>query len=201
MGLNDLKYEDGQTPLDEDEKEGLLIPSITTKGELDEVEQRNIEEAVQWSIRRRRRFTVEEVLSEQFVKDLHKRMLGTVWEWAGYFRNSNKNIGVDKYFVGIELRNLLDDCKYWIGHEIYPSDEIAIRLKHRIVGIHCFANGNGRHSRLIADILVEKVLGHPVFSWGSQNLVQAGTIRDIYLSALREADKGNYKLLIAFARS
>lgn len=200
MGL-EIEYEDGQTPLDEDEKDGLLNPAITTRGELDELEQRNIEEAVRWTIERRKRFTAAEILSEAFVCDLHKRMLSGVWQWAGSFRNSNKNIGVDKYQVAIELRTLIDDCKYWLENDTYNSDEIALRFKHRIVSIHCFANGNGRHSRLIADIIIEKIFGGEVFTWGGNNLLSAGEFRAKYLTALRTADKGDYGLLMEFARS
>lgn len=170
MGLN-IQYEAGQTPLDEDEKEGLLIPSVMTRGDLDEVEQRNIEEAISWTILTRRGFTSRRILTEEFVRELHKRMLGDVWRWAGAFRNSNKNIGVDKYRIGIELRMLLDDARYWIGHETYLPDEIAIRFKHRLVSIHCFANGNGRHSRLIADIIIDKIFGNEVFTWGEHNVL------------------------------
>ncbi len=201
MGLIDLQYEEGQTPLDEEEKEGLLIPSVTTRGELDEVEQRNIEEAVRWTIERRKKFTDQEILSEKFVRELHHRMLADVWEWAGNFRKSNKNIGVDKYQIGVELRMLLENCKYWIVNKTFAPDEIAIRLKHGIVCIHCFANGNGRHSRLIADVIIERVFGQEVFTWGANNLVQQGDSRSRYISALREADNGNYEPLIAFARS
>lgn len=201
MGLANLKYEEGQTPLDPDEKEGLLIPAVTTRDELDEVEQRNIEEAIRWTIDRRKRFTIDEVLTEQFVTELHKRMYGEVWEWAGSFRKSNKNIGVDKHQIGIELRALLDDCRFWIENKTFSEDEIAIRFKHRIVVIHCFPNGNGRHSRLIGDILVEKIFGKSVFSWGSQDLIRKNAFRSTYLMALREADYGNFEPLIKFARS
>lgn len=200
MGLN-IEYEDGQTPLDEDEKEGLLIPAITTRGELDEIEQRNIEEAMRWAAERRKKFTIEEIFTESFICELHRRMLSAVWQWAGSFRNSNKNIGVDKYQVTTELRMLLDDCKYWIEKETYSSDEIAVRFKHRIVSIHCFANGNGRHSRLIADIISEKIFGGEVFTWGSNNQLSTGEFRAKYLSALRQADKGDFSFLIDFARS
>ncbi|HVI49318.1 MAG TPA: mobile mystery protein B [Chitinophaga sp.] len=200
MGL-DIQYDEGQTPLDEDEKEELRIPNITTRGELDELEQRNIEDAVRWTITRHRRFTVTEVLTEEFVRSVHTRMLGDVWNWAGSFRNSNKNIGVDKYQISIELRQLLDDCRYWIEHETFLPDEIAVRFKHRIVSIHCFANGNGRHSRLMADILIEKVLRGNVFTWGAKNFVNTGEYRAAYLHALREADKGKFELLTQFARS
>ncbi|MCE6988988.1 mobile mystery protein B [Dyadobacter sp. CY323] len=200
MGL-DLEYGEAQTPLDQDEKEGLLIESVTTRGELDEVEQRNIEEAIRWTIERRRKFTAAEILTEEFIKLLHKRMLAGVWKWAGTFRNSNKNLGVDKYQIGTDLRMLLGDCRFWVENQTYLPDEIAVRFKHRIVSIHCFSNGNGRHSRLIADIIIEKVFGREVFTWGSKNLAKSSDLRSVYLNALREADKGNYAALVAFARS
>jgi Fic-DOC domain mobile mystery protein B len=154
MGL-DLDYLDGQTPLDEDEKEGLLIPTIATRSELDEFEQQNIEQAVQWSLGRS--FKIETVFTEEFICALHKRMYGKVWRWAGEFRKTNKNIGVDKWQIPTELKYLLDDLIYWYTNQTYPPDEIAIRFKHRIVSIHCFPNGNGRHSRLLADIVIEKI--------------------------------------------
>jgi Fic-DOC domain mobile mystery protein B len=201
MGLIKLRYEQGQTPLDDVEKDGLLLLSVTTRGELDEVEQRNIEEAIRWTTERRRRFTVAEMLAEGFVLELHRKMFGGVWKWAGTFRLSNKNIGVDKYQIPVELRSLLDDCKFWIEHKSFPEDEIAIRFKHRIVSIHCFANGNGRHSRLIADVMIEKLFGQDVFTWGSAALIQGREFRSAYLRSLREADNGNYGPLLEFARS
>lgn len=196
-----MHYDEGQTPLDEDEKDALKIPSVTTRGELDEVEQRNIEQAIRWTIERRKQFTATEILTEQFMRELHKKMLGDVWKWAGSFRNSNKNLGVDKYLIGTNLRVLLDDCKFWIEHKTFSEDEIAIRFKHRIVSIHCFANGNGRHSRLIADIIAEKIFERDVFTWGAQNLVPKGKSRTNYLTALRKADKGDYEELLQFARA
>lgn len=200
MGL-EIVYEDGQTPLDEDEKDGLQFPNITTRGELDELEQRNIEIAVKWLFGRPRRFSPDKILTEEFICDLHKRMLSGVWQWAGSFRNSNKNLGVDKYQVAVKLRELIDDCKYWIEHEVFSPDEIAVRFKHRIVSIHCFANGNGRHSRLIADIIIEKIFDGEVFTWGGNNSLSAGEFRAKYLSALRAADQDDYQALIQFARS
>jgi len=198
MGL-DLEYIDGQTPLDEDEKEGLLIPTIATRNELDEFEQQNIEQAVLWSLKRS--FKTEAVFTEKFIKALHKRMYGNVWAWAGEFRKTNKNIGVDKWQIGIELKYLLDDMVYWISNNTYPPDETAIRFKHRIVKIHCFPNGNGRHSRLMADIIIEKVFKQPIFSWGEANLVRYGDTRTAYLTAIKAADAGNIQPLIKFARA
>ncbi len=197
MGLN-LDYTDGRTPIDEDEKEGLLIKTISTLGELDEFEQLNVEKAVEWTLKRK--LDYKKILTEDFVKELHKRMFSDVWKWAGDFRTTNKNIGVDKFQIGIMLKDLLDDCKYWIEHKTFSEDEIAVRFSHRIVSIHPFSNGNGRHSRLIADILVSNGLSKLHFTWGSKNLTKKGEARSKYLNALKEADGGDYKLLIEFAR-
>jgi Fic-DOC domain mobile mystery protein B len=197
MGL-DLTYEPGQTPLDEDEKEGLLIPSITTRGQLNEAEQLNIEEAITWTLRKK--FKPLEILSEEFIRELHKQMYGDVWRWAGDFRKTNKNIGVDKFQIGIELKKLLDDAKYWLENKTYSEDEFAVRFKHRIVSIHCFPNGNGRHSRLIADVIVSQVFGRKVFTWGRTNLVDVSNARKTYLQALKKADSGDLASLIEFAR-
>lgn len=198
MGL-DLDYSEGQTPLDEDEKEGLLIPTITTRGELDEFEQLGVEKAVVWSLRRKP--SLQQILTEDFIKELHRRMFDDVWQWAGEFRTTNKNLGVDKFSIGIEIRKILDDCRYWIEKKTFSDDEIAVRFSHRIVSIHPFANGNGRHSRLIADILVHYGLNQPIFSWGSKNLTKKSEARSFYLEALKEADKNNYAPLIDFART
>lgn len=198
MGLN-LKYADGQTPLDEDEKEGLKIKTITTQKELDEFEQLNIEKAVEWTIHAN--LKPEKILTEKFIKDLHKKMYVDVWKWAGEFRKSDKNIGIKWPQIGIELKSLLDDSKYWIKNETYPPEEIAIRFKHRIVAIHCFPNGNGRHSRMMADIIMESIFGKDVFSWHKSNMVKADETRKNYIVALKEADKGNINPLIEFAKN
>jgi Fic-DOC domain mobile mystery protein B len=198
MGL-DLEYFDGQTPLNEVETDGLLLPAIATRGELDEFEQQNIEQAVQWTLGRS--FKPETVFTEKFVQMVHKCMYADVWAWAGEFRKTNKNIGVDKWQILSNLKYLLDDAKYWYENKTYPADEMAIRFKHRIVSIHCFANGNGRHSRLMADIIIEKLYKLPVFSWGAAKLSDEGDTRKTYLQAVKTADKGDYSLLLAFARS
>ncbi|MCU0452419.1 MAG: mobile mystery protein B [Bacteroidetes bacterium] len=189
---------EGQTPLDEDEKEGLLIPTIATRGELDEFEQLGIQRAVEWSLRRR--FEIGQILTEEFVQALHRRMFGEVWEWAGQFRRTNKNLGSDVNEIRPSLRLLLDDARYWAEHRGYPPDEIAVRFSHRIVSVRPFPNGNGRHSRLIADILVEHGYERPPFSWGRASLVSVGDARTAYLRALRAADDQDYGPLLRFAR-
>ena len=198
MGL-DINYSDGQTPLEEEEKDGLLINSVTTRGELDEFEQLGVEKANEWLLNRN--FGFEKILTEDFAKNLHRIMFADVWSWAGEFRKTNKNIEVDKSMITIELKNLFDDCKYWIENKTFSEDEIAVRLSHRIVLIHPFANGNGRHSRLIADILINKGFGKSYFTWGSKSLIKIGEARSVYLKALREADNLAYDALILFARS
>ncbi|MEL7124333.1 MAG: mobile mystery protein B [Bacteroidota bacterium] len=198
MGL-ELKYDEGQTPLDEEEKEGLKIKSITTQGELDEFEQLNIEKAVEWTIRSN--LKLEKILTEKFVKDFHKRMYGDVWKWAGEFRKSEKNLGIKWTQIGIELKNLLDDTKYWIENNTYSPAEIAIRFKHRIVSIHCFPNGNGRHSRMMADIIMESIFDKEIFTWHQSNMVRTDEIRKAYINSLKAADNGNINPLIEFAES
>jgi len=197
VGL-DLDYINGQTPLDEDEKYGLLISTITTRGELDEFEQLNIQKAIEWSLKNK--FNVDKILTEEFAKNLHKKMFDKVWKWAGNFRTTNKNIGVDKFIIGIELKKLIDDCNFWIKNNTFSPDEISLRYSHRIVQIHLFPNGNGRHSRLIGDIIVNHIFDLPVFTWGRKDLLHKGKARQLYLEALRKADQGNYSKLIEFAR-
>ena len=198
MGL-ELLYKDGQTPLDEEEKEGIKIKPITTQGELDEFEQLNIEKAVEWTIHAN--LKPEKILTEKFVKDLHKRMYGDVWKWAGEFRKTEKNIGITWTQIGTELKNLLDDTKYWIENKTFSSGEIAIRFKHRIVSIHCFPNGNGRHSRMMADIIMESIFDENIFTWHQSNMVSANEKRKEYIHSLKAADNGNINPLIEFAKN
>jgi Fic-DOC domain mobile mystery protein B len=198
MGLM-LDYKTGQTPLDEEEKEGLKIKSIATREELNEFEQKNIEDALSWLIGQN--IPLSLLLTEKFIKDLHFKMFGSVWLWAGEFRISDKTIGIDSRYIAVELKKLLDDCNYWIENKVFSDEEIAIRLKHRLVKIHPFPNGNGRHSRLMADTLMEKVFNKPIFSWGGISLNSLADERSSYIKALQEADKGNYGPLLEFAES
>ncbi len=183
------------TELTEEEREGLIPSYITLRSELNEAEQANILEAEEWASARKR-----DVREEKFLNNLHKRMYGNVWRWAGQYRTTGKNIGIDAYRVSTELRQLLDDCRYWIENETYESDEIAARFHHRLVSIHCYPNGNGRHARLAADLLL-KSMGQERFSWGGKNLVDVGETRERYIAALRTADEHDYGSLLEFVRS
>ena len=197
MELN-LKYEHGQTPIDEDEKRGLKIKSISTMGDLDAFEQQNIEHAIQWAYARS--FRPDKVLDVDFILNIHLRMFKNVWKWAGQFRLSNKNIGVPYYEIRRNLQSLIDDCKFWIEHDTFPREEIAIRFKHRLVSIHLFPNGNGRHSRLMGDILLKALDSDQSFTWGSQTF-KKGDDRTAYIEALRKADSGDMEPLIQFSKA
>ncbi len=198
MGLeNDDIF--AHTPLDDNEKVGLKSISVSTRAELDQLEQLNIEKAIEWTIHRQ--FDIDRILSKKFLKKLHLRMLGDVWDWAGTFRRSNKNLGVDWTLIETDLRMLLDDTRYWIGNKTYNPDEIAIRFKHRLVKIHCFPNGNGRHSRLMADILIEKGFNRRIFTWSRSNLTNPDETRRRYIQAIIQADQGDLSQLLKFARS
>lgn len=192
-----FNYPPGATPIDPDEAQGLLLPHITNRAELDRWEQDNIGEAEVWAFRRK----PKELLSSDFVCRLHKRMFGNVWKWAGRFRTTGKNIGVDRWTIRTSLKDLLDDVKTWIAYDTYPPDEIAARFHHRLVSIHLFANGNGRHARLMADLLLVHLLGRSRFTWGSENLVETGSCRERYVKALQAADNHNYTPLLEFVRS
>ena len=198
MGL-DFKNNKAQSPIDKEEKEGLKIRTISTRKELDEFEQANIEKAVEWTLKRR--IPMERILSLDFIREVHRQMFSDLWEWAGVFRKTNKNIGVDKYLIEQHIKVLIDDCGYWINNETYGSDEIAIRFKHRLVSIYPFPNGNGRHSRLFADILISHGFGEPVFTWGGKGLTGQNMTRSKYLEAIHLADQGDIKPLVTFARS
>lgn len=198
MGL-DLHYHGRQIPIDEEEKDNLLIRTISTRDELDEFEQANILEAIDWSSSINH--NINTVLSIDFIKELHKRMFSEVWSWAGSFRETNKNIGIDKYLIEQELYKLIDDCRFWIENRVYPFDEIAVRYKYRMVSIHPFPNGNGRHSRICGNILISQVLKQEVFTWGGMDVINPRRARKKYLDALIQADRGDMLPLIEFARS
>ncbi|MEE8296691.1 MAG: mobile mystery protein B [Hyphomicrobium sp.] len=183
------------TPLTAEERDGLIPSYITLRGELNEAEQANILEAEGWALARKR-----DVLSEKFLKNLHKRMFGRVWRWAGRNRRTDKNIGVGAYRISQEIGQLLDDFRYWITQGTFEPDEIAARFHHRLVWIHAYPNGNGRHARLATDLLLV-ALGRERFSWGSVNLTDPGETRKRYVAALREADNHNFEPLLTFARS
>ena len=184
-----IEYPEGATPLDADEMEGLKFPHVTTHGELDHLEQANIAEGLLWLSRRKD----PDILNDQFIRNLHKRLFGEVWRWAGSYRLTEKNIGVDPGQISTQLRNLLDDVRYWVKNNTYSPIEGAVRFHHRMVYIHPFPNGNGRHARIMADALLEKVYKAQAIDWsGGDDLQQMNERRKQYIAALKAADGGDY---------
>ncbi len=187
--------DDASTPLAPDEKRDLIPTYIAYRSELNAAEHDNIVRGQEWALRRR-----HAILDERFVLELHRRMFGEVWRWAGRYRTTERNLGIAAWEIPIEMRKLLDDAKTWITAAAYPRDEIAVRLHHRLVRVHPFANGNGRHARLMADLVVMD-LGGERFSWGGGSLRSADELRQRYIAALRAADNHDVAALVTFARS
>ena len=186
------------TPLEAEERQQLLQSWITHRADLNRAEEANILDGAAWARGRRSRRPAD-MLSTGFATQLHKRMFGDVWKWAGTWRTTARNIGVDAYRIGMDVAALLDDVRYWVENMTYPPDETAVRLHHRLVAIHPFPNGNGRHGRIAADYLVTS-LGHPAFSWGSRLVVDSDELRRRYIEALHDADHDDISGLIEFAR-
>ncbi|MHB8914323.1 MAG: mobile mystery protein B [Thiobacillus sp.] len=196
MAIN-FDYAPGATPLDPDEAAGLIPSHIANHAQLNEWEMVNILEGEHWAFSRKHK----NMLECDFVRRLHKRMFGDTWRWAGTFRTTEKNIGIDPIQIPLPLHNLCEDVKTQIEYKSYPLDEIAVRFSHRLVAIHPFANGNGRLSRTIADLLLVEH-GAARFTWGAgADLVAEGDVRQRYLDALRAADDRDYDRLLAFVRS
>ena len=191
-----IEYPERATPLDPDEAEGLLPEHIETKRELNEWEQQNILEGERWAFAQKR----DDLLTVDFMFQLHKALFGNTWRWAGKIRGTEKNIGLDPARIESEMKALCKDVAAQLGHESYSLDEIATRFHHRLVAIHPFSNGNGRFSRTMADLLLVG-FGAERFTWGRGDLVAAGEVRNRYLEALRAADAKNYAPLLAFVRS
>lgn len=187
--------DEGTTPITAEERADLIPTHITLRSELNQVEQAGIDEAYVWAFSRKR-----DVLSEDFLRQLHKRMFKDVWKWAGTFRTSPRNIGVGSWQISTELRTLIDNVKFWIEHETYSVDEIGTRFHHKLVQIHPFPNGNGRFSRLATDLLMTQ-LGSEPFTWGSGQLNATGPLRKQYIAALKNADNEDITSLMEFVKT
>lgn len=186
-----FEYAPGATPIDLDEAAGLIPAHLTLQRELNEYEEANILEATEWSFARRR----GDALDERFIHVVHDRMFNQTWKWAGKPRRSDKNIGVSWFEIPVRLHQMLGDVRAQIQHHAYSPREIAARYHHRLVAIHVYPNGNGRHARLMADLLLTELAGQR-FEWGRGLLVAASELRARYIAALRAADAGNCRPLL-----
>lgn len=190
-----FEADDNSTPLTPDEKDGLILKWITLRSELNEVEARNIAQAQIWLISNKNK----DIFSTTFLCNLHKKMFGEVWKWAGAYRTTERNIGVSPYQIPVKLMQLFDDMKYWIENKTYDNQEIAVRFHHKLVQIHPFPNGNGRVSRLMADLVYQKLEGKTLY-WGNTDLINVSEARSKYITALRKADAGDYSDLLLFTK-
>jgi Fic-DOC domain mobile mystery protein B len=189
-----FEYEFGATPIDGDEAVLLIPKHITVMSELNAFEHANILMASQWA------FHSHFALTITYIKKLHKKMFDQTWKWAGQFRKTGKNIGVDAYRIESDLRQLIEDVRYQIENNAFEFDEIAARFHHRLVLIHAFPNGNGRHARLMTDVLL-KNNGKECFTWGSRSSTCDKMTRCNYINALRFADDHDLFALLEFVRS
>ncbi len=188
-----FEYAPGATPIDPDEAAELIPVHLTLQRELDEYEEANFLEATEWAFARRR----GDPLDSRFVHAVHRRMFNRVWRWAGRARRSDKNLGAPWIEIPTRLHQMLDDVRAQIEHDAYSPIELAARYHHRLVSVHVFPNGNGRHARLMADLLLTELEGRR-FEWGRGSLVAAGDVRTRYIAALRTADTGDYRELLQF---
>ena len=188
-----FEADDNSTPLTVEEKNGLKLKWITLRSELNEAEARNIAQAQLWLASNKKK----DVCSDTFLRKLHKKMFCDVWIWAGEYRTTERIIGVAPYQIPMKLMQLFDDLNFWIDNKTYSNHEIAVRLHHKLVQIHPFPNGNGRVSRLMADLVLQKLGGKTLY-WGDTNLVDVSEVRRKYIDALRKADAGDYTDLLNF---
>ncbi|MFT4929352.1 MAG: Fic-DOC domain mobile mystery protein B [Phenylobacterium sp.] len=183
---------DGATPLDPDEMAGLKFKHITVRQQLDELEQANIVQGMLWLKKHNR----QNYLTIDFTLALHKALFGQVWQWAGSFRTTEKNIGIDPLHICVALRNLLDDVTVWAQYNSYPPQEAILRFHHKLVQIHPFPNGNGRFSRIFADLIAQQVFQCRTVQWGGRALDKVSQVRMDYIKALRQADAGDLEPLM-----
>src|SRR3954468_22432072 len=102
MTETDLFQErDDATPLDPALRGALVQTWVTTRADLNEAEEENIVKGAAWA--RRRRGGAETLLNDDFSKNLHKRMFGEVWKWAGGYRQNKLNIGIAPHVVAAEM--------------------------------------------------------------------------------------------------
>jgi Fic-DOC domain mobile mystery protein B len=176
------------------EERALLLPSLSTRAQLNEVERLGINAARVWALRA----TVlqrGDLLTEAFSRELHRRMFGGIWRGAGRYRTTGREPGWEPHRIAEGVGMFLDDTDGWLRFSTYPVHEAAVRLHQRLVAIHPWSNGNGRHARLMADVVVASH-GEKPLTWGSRDPESA---RRRYAEALRAAETGDVAPLLQFA--
>lgn len=194
----DHPAKDGSTPIDARQVLGLRARTIATQAELDAAEQANILQAMEWA-RRARSLRFPDLLSARAIRNVHRRMFDQVYTWAGTTRTQELNIGCEPRLIAERLHNLCEDVRAWTVHEHWSPDETAVRFHHALVLIHVFPNGNGRHARFMADLLLARRYRMPPLGWGGESLQRTGTLHDEYIAAMRRADAGDFGPIVDFA--
>src|SRR5579863_2047948 len=190
----------GATPLTDDDLEGLKIPSVRTQGEVNEAEAANVIRGQEWVLRARAA-RLPDMLSDRFIQRLHVMMFGDVWKWAGEYRPRDTNIGVPHHQIREHLHNLYGDAQTWLEHDTYSPEEFAVRLHYRLVTVHPFRNGNGRHARMVAHAVLARHFERDPLPWRNSPLLDADAARADYIAALVAADNHDFRPLLAFATS
>jgi Fic-DOC domain mobile mystery protein B len=195
MADNLFEQPDGATPLRPEETDALRVP-VVDRRQLNEIEAENVEAGRAWALRSRK-----DCFTDAYLCELHKRMFGEVWKWAGSYRTFDVNIGnTPRLQIAVAVRGILDNARYWSDNATYKPSELAVRLHHGLVWIHPFVNGNGRCTRMLADVVVKRLRAAPL-TWGSASLVETGEARKAYVAALQAADRYEFAPLVAFATS
>ena len=195
MADNLFEQPDNATPVRPEEAASLRVP-VVDRRQLNEIEAANVADGRAWALRSRK-----DCFTDEYLAELHRRMFGSVWTWAGSYRTHEVNIGnTAPHEIAVAVRAALDDGRYWYEHESYGPHELAIRLHHRLVEVHPFVNGNGRCTRLLADVVVRRLKAEPL-TWGSASLIETGEARAAYIAALKAGDEHDLAPLVSFARS
>lgn len=198
-GMPEFDFNDHNTPLSGEEMDGLIIPTIRTRNDLNEAEALNLIEGTLWLKEKARNV---DVFDDLFLCKIHKQLFGQVWEWAGTYRTTNKNIGVFWEDIPAQIRAKALDAKFWFENEVYPPEELAVRFHYELVHVHPYPNGNGRFSRIIADYIVENIFELKPLKWGNHHLIKSTDARRTYIAAIVEMDSsGNIASLLDFAMS
>ncbi|HBH79510.1 MAG TPA: mobile mystery protein B [Nitrospira sp.] len=183
-----------------DDISGLILAHLETRAERNVAEAQAISLAYdKYIFEARRKKQGTRWLTDEFIRNVHQDMLGSIWDWAGKYRRDNLNIGMDWHLIPEQVRLLCDDFLHWDAQaSTMPVLEVAARLQNRLTKIHPFRNGNGRHARLMTDIFFLS-RRHPLLEWPQTQLMSEGhQIRAQYITAMQDADQGDFSSLVKF---
>ena len=98
--------------------------------------------------------TLDDLLNDYFLRDLHTQLYGDIWMWAGRWRQYEVNIGVAPEHIAVELRSAMGNIGYrWERAADWTPRELGVAVHAEAVRVHPFTDGNGRTTRLLADLV------------------------------------------------